>query len=260
MKFANNRRWWVRAAERRSTSQEGRWLPLLGLGGLIAALVFSAWRFEPMTEKPTAGAAPPTSGPADFRQLPAVRMGLHSDAASRLATISFNGRPVRDANELRAEIRAFLGPATDATVEAELDCDGNLRYEDTQRTIAAISGYPFTDGRTMVPLVDRIKFLPRRSAAMRRRMWIAHALKPTESVTLLFCAFAPLRFSCEISLLRRWSFLTLTLHIANLLLAPLIATAADLASARAVNAWAVRRSGRNLQAASGLRSSSRAGS
>jgi hypothetical protein len=165
MKFAGNRRWWGRAAVRRNTSLEGRWLPVLGLGGLIAALIFATWRFEPIVENSTAVAAPPTNGPADFRQLPAVRIGLRANAAGRLAAISFNGRPVRDANALRAEIKTFLGPASDATVEAELDCDGKLRYEDTQRTIAAISGFPSADGRTMVSLVDRVKFLPRRSPA-----------------------------------------------------------------------------------------------
>jgi hypothetical protein len=132
---------------------------------LMAALIISALRFEPMPGEADAVAPTPSGVPADFRQLPAVRIGLHANATGRLAAISFNGRPVRDADELRARIRVFLGPATDATVEAELDCDGNLRYEDTQRTITAISGYPSADGRTMVPLVDRIKFLPRRSAA-----------------------------------------------------------------------------------------------
>jgi hypothetical protein len=34
-----------------------------------------------------------------------------------------------------------------------------------QRTIAAIAGYSSADGRAQVPLVDRVKFLPRRSAA-----------------------------------------------------------------------------------------------
>ena len=148
-------------AARRTTSLEGRWLSLLGLGGLIGALIFSAWRFEPIAEN-LAVAAPMKTGPADFRQLPAIRIGLRADTAGRLAAISLNGHPVRDANKLRAEIKAFLGSATDATVEAELDCDGDLRYEDTQRTIAAISGYPSADGRTMVPLVDRVKFVPRR--------------------------------------------------------------------------------------------------
>ena len=165
MKFANNRRWWVRAAERRDTSLEGRLPPFLGLGGLIAAMIFTTWRFEPMTENSTASAAPQTSGPADFRQLPAVRIRLRANAAGRLAAISFNGHPVLDVSDLRSQIKAFIGQAMDATVEAQLDCDGNLRYEDTQRTIAAISAYPTADGRSMVPLVDRIKFLPRRSAA-----------------------------------------------------------------------------------------------
>ena len=73
-----------------------------------------------------------------------------------------NGRPVKDVADLRAQIRAFLGPAAaDATVEAELDCDGHLRYEHTQQIIAAISACPAADGRTMVPLVDRVKFSPR---------------------------------------------------------------------------------------------------
>ena len=83
MKFVNNRRWWVRAAARRNTSLEGHWLSLFGLGGLIGALIFSAWRFEPMAEN-SAVAAPMKTGPADFRQLPAIRIGLHSDAAGRL--------------------------------------------------------------------------------------------------------------------------------------------------------------------------------
>jgi hypothetical protein len=164
MNFASNRRWWTHQAARCNPFLESRWLPLAGLGGLIAVLVFSAWRFEPTAESPAADAAP-TGFPPDFRQLPAVRIGLRADAAGHLAAISFNGRPVRDAADLQSEIRAFLGPATDATVEAELDCDSKLRYEEMQRTIAAISGYPSADGRTMVPLVDRVKFLARRNAA-----------------------------------------------------------------------------------------------
>lgn len=163
MKFAGNRRWWVRAAERRNASLEVRLLPFLGLGALIAALIFATWRFEPMTENSTASAAPPASGPADFRQLPAVRVGLRANAVGRLAAISLNGRPIRDAADLRGQIKAFVGQIADGTVEAQLDCDGNLRFEDTQQIIAAISGYPSADGRSMVPLVDRIKFLPRQT-------------------------------------------------------------------------------------------------
>jgi hypothetical protein len=138
----------------------------MALGGVLVALVFSAWRFEPEN---TAAAAPPaTSAPADFHQLPAVHIHLIADGKGHLSTVFLNGRAVRGMDDLRAQIKAFRGPAADATVEAELDCDGKLRYEDTQRTIAAISNYQSADGRTSVPLVDRVKFLPRKAPAASR--------------------------------------------------------------------------------------------
>ena len=72
--------------------------------------------------------------------------------------------------------KPFAAPAKDATIEAELDCDGNLRYEDTQRTIAAISSCLAHDGRTMLPLVDRVNFLPRLKESNETRMSCAWAL------------------------------------------------------------------------------------
>ena len=166
MKFtANPRCWWTRGAAAHDRSLEGRWLPLLGLGGLLMTMIFSAWRFDPVAEETPGDAAALANdaGPADFHQLPAIQIRLRADAAGRLASIALNGRPVRDVADLRTQIRAFLGPAADATVEAELDCDGHLRYEHTQQIITAISAYPAGDGRTMVPLVDRVKLAPRRS-------------------------------------------------------------------------------------------------
>jgi len=165
MKFAaNQRRWWTRRAAAHEHSLEGRWLPLLGLGGLLLALILSAWRFGPGTEEipRNAWAAGSDAEPADFHQLPAVQIRLRADAAGHLASIALNDRPVKDAADLRRQIQAFLGPvAAAATVEAELDCDGGLRYEHTQQIIAAISACPAADGRTMVPLVNRVKFSPR---------------------------------------------------------------------------------------------------
>ncbi len=166
MKFAANpRHWWTRGAAPHEHSLEGRCLPLLGLGGVILALIFSAWRFGPATEGVPGDNAPAAgdNAPADFHQLPTIRIRLRADAAGSLAAIACNGRSVNDVADLRAQIRAFLGPAAaDATVEAELDCDGNLRYEETQQIIAAISACPAADGRTMLPLVDRVKFAPRK--------------------------------------------------------------------------------------------------
>ena len=162
---ANPRCWWTRGAAMYDHSLEGRWLPLLGLGGLLMALIFSAWRFGPAAEEAPSDVSTVANdtGPADFHQLPAIQIRLRADAAGRLASIALNGRPVKDAADLRAQIRAFLGPAADATVEAELDCDGHLRYEHTQQIITAISACPAADGRSMVPLVDRVKLSPRRS-------------------------------------------------------------------------------------------------
>ncbi len=167
MRFtASPRHWWTRGPAAHEYSLEGRWLPLLGLGGLLTVLILAAWRFDPAAEQvqSDASAAATEIGPADFHQLPAIQIRLRADAAGRLASIACNGRPVKNVEDLRAEIRAFLGPeAADATVEAELDCDGHLRYEHTQQIITAISACQAADGRTMVPLVDRVKFAPRRT-------------------------------------------------------------------------------------------------
>ncbi len=164
MKFTENqRRWWTRGTTTHEQSLEGRWLPLLGLGGLLMILIFTAWRFGPAEElRADASVAANDAGPADVHQLPAIQIRLRADAAGRLASIACNGRPVKNVADLRAQIGAFRGAATDATVEAELDCDGQLRYELTQQIVTVISACPVADGRTMVPLVDRVKFLPRR--------------------------------------------------------------------------------------------------
>ena len=166
MKFSSNQRhWWTRGAKAHEHSLEGYWLPLLGLGGVVMVLIFSAWHFGPTAEEALGEAlgAANDAGLVDFHQLPAIQIRLRADAAGHLASIALNGRPAKDSDDLRAQIRAFLGTATKATVEAELDCDGHLRYEHTQQIIAAISAYPATDGKTIVPLVDRVKFARRRS-------------------------------------------------------------------------------------------------
>ena len=165
MKFmANRRHWWMRAASAHEHSLEARWLPLLGLGGVVTVLIFSAWQFGPTAEEAAGDASILASdaGAVDFHQLPAVEIRLRADALGRLASIALNGQSVKDVTDLRTQIQAFRGPAADAVVEAELDCDGTLRYEDTQRIVTAISALPAADDRTMVLLVDRVKFLPRK--------------------------------------------------------------------------------------------------
>ena len=164
MKFAANpRHWWTRGAAPHEHSLEGRCLPLLGLGGMILALIFSAWRFCPATEGVPGDERPRPVTPRRPTSINCRRSAFaFADAAGSLAAIACNGRPVNDVADLRREIPGVSSPAVaDATVEAELDCDGNLRYEETPQIIAAISACPAADGRTMVPLVNRVKFAPR---------------------------------------------------------------------------------------------------
>ena len=172
MKFSvNARHWWTRSTATEQWSLDDRWLPLLGLGGVLTALLFSVWCCGPSAltaEEIVKDATVATAAamPGDFHQLPAVHIRLRADAAGTLASIALNGQAVKDIDDLRGQIRAFLGPtAANATVEAELDCDAHLCYEQVQQIVAAISAYAATDGRSMVPLVDRIRFSPPRKAA-----------------------------------------------------------------------------------------------
>ena len=79
-------RWWTRGPAAHEHSLEARWLPLLGLGGVVLMLIFSAWRFDPAREEvpaPALAAAKDTE-PADFHQLPAIQIRLRADAAGHL--------------------------------------------------------------------------------------------------------------------------------------------------------------------------------
>jgi hypothetical protein len=162
MRFASDRHWWTHDALGGRHSLEGRLLPLLPVGAILVMLILSAWRFEP-AENLAAGEPPTTERtPANVHQLPAVHIRLVADSAGHLSAIALNGRPIRDTAQLRDEIKTFRGAMTDATVEAEVDCDGKLRYDDTRQVVAAISSYRTGNNGASVPLVDRIKFLPRR--------------------------------------------------------------------------------------------------
>lgn len=99
----------------------------------------------------------------DFGQLPTIKIRLRADAQGTLAGISMNQRTIKNLDELAAEIRAIVHDAG-GSPEVEFDCDYNLSYDATMRAITAVSGYVADDGRTLVKLVDRIKFAPRRKA------------------------------------------------------------------------------------------------
>lgn len=114
MKFSvNARHWWTRSTATEQWSLDDRWLPLLGLGGVLTALLFSVWCCGPSAltaEEIVKDATVATAAamPGDFHQLPAVHIRLRADAAGTLASIALNGQAVKDIDDLRGQIRAFL--------------------------------------------------------------------------------------------------------------------------------------------------------
>lgn len=106
---------------------------------------------------PSQGAAP--------EDLPPVNIRLRAADNGELATIQFGQRSLgRDFGALRAQVREMIGDESGpggSDLEAELDCDFNLRYEYVVEAITAVSGYVTPDGR-MAKLIEKIKFAPPR--------------------------------------------------------------------------------------------------
>jgi biopolymer transport protein ExbD len=94
-----------------------------------------------------------------------VRLTAASDG--RLAGICLGQRPLNSFAELRSAVRGICGPdrgpgSRAETAEVELDCDYDLKYEYVISAIDALSGYVADDGRSIVRLVEKIRFAPPR--------------------------------------------------------------------------------------------------
>jgi biopolymer transport protein ExbD len=99
----------------------------------------------------------------DDQQVPPVRVKLSAGADGSLASISMNGSPVSDFEELRRRVIGVVGTDTGPNslaelTEVELDCDYALKYVNVVRAITAVSG-KVQDGQT-VELIKKIKFTP----------------------------------------------------------------------------------------------------
>ncbi|NUQ63285.1 MAG: biopolymer transporter ExbD [Pirellulales bacterium] len=110
----------------------------------------------------------PLAGPstgAVSEDLPPIKIRLRASANGELATIEFGQRRMgRDFPGLREQIRQMIGDEAGpggSNLEAELDCDFDLRYEYVVEAITAVSGYITPDGR-MGKLIEKIKFAPPR--------------------------------------------------------------------------------------------------
>jgi len=99
----------------------------------------------------------------DDQQVPPLRVKLAAGADGRLASITMNGNPVNDFDDLQKKVVSLVGKGrgpdslADKT-EVELDCDYGLRYVNVVRAISAVSG-TVQDGQ-IVELIKKIKFTP----------------------------------------------------------------------------------------------------
>lgn len=108
----------------------------------------------------------PSQGIPQDETLPPIKVRLHADGGGKLTGIEMGGSALRDFAQLRTEIRGIVGdaagPVGASQTEVEFDCDYQLRFEYVIDAITAVSGYVDQDGRSIVKLVEKIKFSPPR--------------------------------------------------------------------------------------------------
>lgn len=105
-------------------------------------------------------------GPVRPEALPPVKITLRADQGGRLTGILFGKGPARDFLDLRKKIRATVddagGPGSPGakTIEVELACDYQLRYEYVMDAITAVSGFIDPSTGVPIPLVEKVRFSP----------------------------------------------------------------------------------------------------
>jgi len=115
----------------------------------------------------------PTAAPrgqkniADDAQIPRISIRLRAGKDGNLAGIQMGNRMLGTFQDLRDQMRQICGmdrgpAAASSSTEVELDFDYNLKYEFVVDAVTAISGFRANDGRTVIPLIDKIKFAPPR--------------------------------------------------------------------------------------------------
>jgi biopolymer transport protein ExbD len=103
-----------------------------------------------------------SAGIASEDQLPPVRVRMTAGPGGERTSLTMNGQPVADFEELRRRIIDLVGagPGSNADkTEVELDCDYNLKYVNVVNAVSAVSGVPQADGST-IDLIKKIKFTP----------------------------------------------------------------------------------------------------
>lgn len=109
----------------------------------------------------------PLAGPASSTSLEdttlPIKVQLTADAEGNLATIRMGDTVLPNFTALHEQVMNRVGtnagPQAGENIEAELDCDYNLKYRNVIGAVTAISGYVTPDGR-IVKLIQKIKLSP----------------------------------------------------------------------------------------------------
>jgi biopolymer transport protein ExbD len=129
-------------------------------------LTFFLFSFKIATQEGDFNIRMPVAGPASSTsldtQLP-IKVRLTADADGNLAGIRMGDMELPNFTALHEQVMSRVGtdagPEAGENIEAELDCDYNLKYRNVIGAVTAISGYVTPDGH-IVKLIQKIKLSP----------------------------------------------------------------------------------------------------
>lgn len=129
-------------------------------------LTFFLFSFKIATQEGDFNIRMPVAGPASSTSLETdlpIKVRLTADADGNLAGIRMGDTELPNFTALHEQVMSRVGsdagPDAADNIEAELDCDYNLKYRNVIGAVTAISGYVTPDGN-IVKLIQKIKLSP----------------------------------------------------------------------------------------------------
>lgn len=134
-------------------------------------LIFFLFSFKIATQEGDFNIRMPVAGPASSTSLETdlpIKVRLTADADGNLASIRMDDAVLPNFTALHEKVMSRVGtnagPDAAEKIEAELDCDYNLKYRNVIGAVTAISGYVTPDGH-IVKLIQKIKLSPPKKPA-----------------------------------------------------------------------------------------------
>ncbi len=134
-------------------------------------LIFFLFSFKIVTQEGDFNIRMPVAGPASSTSLQTdlpIKVRLTADDEGNLASIRMDDAVLPNFTALHEKVMSRVGtnagPDAAENIEAELDCDYNLKYRNVIGAVTAISGYVTPDGR-IVKLIQKIKLSPPKKPA-----------------------------------------------------------------------------------------------